>query len=165
MHAVLSFVEDPTRVFRAVRFEQRFGFKIGKLTLALIKNAVKIQSFKDVSGRRLFLELKLILKEQDPVRAIERMDEFSLLTFVSPDIKLTDAVRQLLEEIRGVIAWFNLLYLDQPFEPWKLYWHGLTSTLEPKALNTMAEKIGMAFEREGRDEHGPFLLYSRNNPS
>ena len=30
----LSFVEDPTRVFRALRFEQRFGFTIGKLTAA-----------------------------------------------------------------------------------------------------------------------------------
>ena len=46
----LSFVEDPTRVLRAIRFEQRFGFKIGTLTLALIKNAVKINCFKDLSS-------------------------------------------------------------------------------------------------------------------
>ncbi len=38
----LSFVEDPTRIFRAVRFEQRFGFRIGKLTANLIENALKI---------------------------------------------------------------------------------------------------------------------------
>ncbi len=38
----LSFVEDPTRVFRAIRFEKRFGFKIGKQTLNLIKKAVKL---------------------------------------------------------------------------------------------------------------------------
>ena len=41
----LSFVEDPTRVFRAVRFEQRFGFKIAKLTSGLIENAVKMGFF------------------------------------------------------------------------------------------------------------------------
>jgi len=64
----LSFVEDPTRVLRAIRFEQRFEFKIGKLTLALMKNAVAINCFKDLSGRRLFLELKLLLSEQDPFK-------------------------------------------------------------------------------------------------
>ena len=46
----LSFVEDPTRVFRAVRFEQRFGFRIGKFTEGLIKNALKVDAFKRLPG-------------------------------------------------------------------------------------------------------------------
>jgi tRNA nucleotidyltransferase (CCA-adding enzyme) len=139
----LSFVEDPTRVFRAVRFEQRFGFKIGKLTLALIKNAVKINCFKDITGRRLFLELKLILKEQNPVKAIERMNELNLLQFISPDIKLTTGLQALLEEIKSVITWYNLLYLEEPIEPWKIYWHGLTSSLDTDSLRSLAERTGM----------------------
>ena len=139
----LSFVEDPTRVFRAVRFEQRFGFKIGKLTLALIKNAVKINCFKDITGRRLFLELKLILKEQDPVKAIERMNELDLLQFVSPEIKLTSGLQTLLEEIRSVITWYNLLYLEEPIDTWKVYWNGLTSSLDTDSLRSLAQRIGM----------------------
>ena len=139
----LSFVEDPTRVLRAIRFEQRFGFKIGKLTLALIKNALKRNYFKDLSSRRLFLELKLILKEEDPVKAIERMNEFDLLQFISPEIKLTDRLRALLEETRKVITWYNLLYLEEPFEPWRVYWNSLTYALEEKALNALAENMGM----------------------
>ena len=54
----LSFVEDPTRAFRAIRFEQRFGFTIGKLTVNLIHNAVRmdfaelmVDRFQDVSVR------------------------------------------------------------------------------------------------------------------
>ncbi|MGD2023864.1 MAG: CBS domain-containing protein, partial [Desulfobacterales bacterium] len=47
----LSFVEDPTRVFRAIRFEQRFGFTIGKLTDGLIDNAVSMNFFRGLSGR------------------------------------------------------------------------------------------------------------------
>lgn len=139
----LSFVEDPTRVLRAIRFEQRFGFKIGRLTLALIKNAVKINCFKDLSGRRLFLELKLILKEQDPIKAIERMNEFDLLQLISPEIRLTKDLRRLLEEIRKVIVWYNLLYLEEPFEPWKVYWHGLSSSLDTKALGALAQRMGI----------------------
>jgi tRNA nucleotidyltransferase (CCA-adding enzyme) len=139
----LSFVEDPTRVFRAIRFEQRFGFKIGKLTLALMKNAVKTNCLKDLASRRLFLELSLILKEENPVKAIERMNEFDLLQIVSPEIQLTKRLRLLLEEIRKVITWYNLLYLEEYFEPWKVYWHGLTSSLDTKALKALAEKLGM----------------------
>lgn len=145
----LSFVEDPTRVFRAIRFEQRFGFKIGRLTLSLMRNAVKINCFKDVSGRRLFLELKLILKEQDPIGAINRMDEFDLLQFISPEIELTDKIKLLLEETKKVIAWYYLTYVEHPLEPWKVYWHTITSSLEKTALETIVEKLGMT-DVEGR---------------
>jgi tRNA nucleotidyltransferase (CCA-adding enzyme) len=145
----LSFVEDPTRVFRAVRFEKRFGFKIGKLSLALIKNAAKINYFKDVTGRRLFLELKLILMEQDPIGAIERLDELNLLQFISPEIQLTDNVTALLHEIREVVAWYKLLYLEEPLEAWKVYWHGLTSPLSEGALKMLVEGLGMV-DRDSR---------------
>jgi len=139
----LSFVEDPTRMFRAIRFEQRFDFKIGKLTLALIKNALKISILKEPSHKRFFLELRLILKEQDPVKAIKRMNEFNLLQFISPEIHFTKPIERMLEDIRKIIDWYSLLYLEEPFEPWKVYWHGLTSALSITALKALAEKHGM----------------------
>lgn len=144
----LSFVEDPTRVLRAIRFEQRFGFKIGKLTLALMKNAVKINCFKGLSGRRLFLELKLLLSEQEPLKAIDRMNEFELLKVISPRINLTDEMRGVMEEIKGVLSWFNLLYLDEPCESWRLYWHGLTSGLEPKSLRELSKRLQLGSSEE-----------------
>jgi len=140
----LSFVEDPTRMLRAVRFEQRFDFKIGKLTLALIKNAVKINLPKDPANRRFFLELQLILKEQEPVKAIKRMNEFNMIQLIFPEIRFTKAIGSLLEEIQKVIAWYNLLYLEEPFEPWKIYWHGLTSSLSISSLTTLTKRIGIA---------------------
>ncbi|MFZ7112964.1 MAG: CBS domain-containing protein [Desulfatiglandales bacterium] len=133
----LSFVEDPTRVLRAIRFEQRFGFKIGKLTLSLMKNAVDINCFKALSGRRFFLEIRLLLMEKEPIRAIERLGEFELLQFLSPEIVLDDDLLSLLREIRGVLYWFDNLYLDEAYEPWKVYWHGLTSGLDATALRDL----------------------------
>ncbi len=139
----LSFVEDPTRVLRAIRFEQRFGFKIGKLTLALIKNAVVINAFKGLSGRRLFMEMKLLLMEQEPIKAIERMAEFNLLQFISPHINLTPDLKDLLEEIKGVLSWFDLLYLEEPYKPWKVYWHGLTASLDARKSQELAQRLQM----------------------
>ncbi len=139
----LSFMEDPTRMLRAVRFEQRFHFRIGKLTERLIRNAVKINAFKDPSYRRLFQELKLILKEPDPNNALRRLQEFDLLQFISSEIKLDQNADLLLEEIRKVMDWYRLLYTDEPFEPWKIYWHGLTSELDTRSLEALSEKLGM----------------------
>ncbi len=142
----LSFVEDPTRIFRAIRFEQRFGFKIGKLTLALMRNAVKINVLSGVSGHRLFLELMLILKEKDPVKAIRRMAEFKLLEVIHPRITMNKDSEQLLEEITKVISWYSLLFLDERIEPWKVYFYGLTSELTRYEFHQAADRAGI---REG----------------
>ena len=137
----LSFVEDPTRILRAIRFEQRFGFKIGKLTESLIQNAVNIHCFESLSGKRLFIELKLILKEEDPIGIIERMDGYDLLKFISPDLRLTEELRDVLTTIKGILVWFNLLYLSVTYKPWKVYFLGLTSSLSDTALNNLAERM------------------------
>lgn len=140
----LSFIEDPTRIIRAIRFEQRFGFTIGKLTLALIKNAIRIECFKNLSGRRLFLELKLLLMEENAKKAIERMDEFDLLTVISPKLSLTKPLMDLLDEIEKVITWFKLLYIEASLEPWKVYWYGLTAMLDTQTLAQVAQNLQMA---------------------
>ncbi|MEK7803396.1 MAG: CBS domain-containing protein, partial [Deltaproteobacteria bacterium] len=56
----LSFVEDPTRVFRAIRFEQRYGFVMAKHTQSLIKNTVKLDILRRISGERVLNEIKAI---------------------------------------------------------------------------------------------------------
>ena len=137
----LSFVEDPTRILRAIRFEQRFGFRIGKLTESLIHNAVNINSFENLSGQRFFAELKLILQEEDPVGAIGRMDDFDLLKFISPDLKLTEELRDTLERIKGILVWFDLLYLGIPYDPWKVYFLGLTAPLSTDAFTRVVERM------------------------
>jgi tRNA nucleotidyltransferase (CCA-adding enzyme) len=137
----LSFVEDPTRILRAIRFEQRFGFRIGKLTESLIQNAVNIHSFDNLSGQRLFIELKLILQEEDPVGSLERMAGYDLLRSISPELRLTEEVRDILKRIKGILVWFNLLYLGVAYRPWKVYFLGLTSSLSDDALNNLAVRM------------------------
>ena len=137
----LSFVEDPTRIFRAIRFEQRFSFRIGKLTESLIQNAVNIHCFENLSSQRLFIEMKLILKEEDPIGAIERMDGYDLLKFISSGLRLTEEVKNVLKEIKGILVWFNLLYLSVIYKPWKVYFLGLTSSLSDDALDNLATRI------------------------
>jgi tRNA nucleotidyltransferase (CCA-adding enzyme) len=117
----LSFVEDPTRVFRAIRFEQRFDFSIGKLTSNLIENAVKMDFFKRLSGRRVFTELRLIFEEDNPAPAVIRMQDYDLLKVIHPSIKPNKDLISLLNSATNVLAWYDLLFLDEPLMRWSVY--------------------------------------------
>ena len=125
----LSFVEDPTRVFRAIRFEQRLGFHIARHTENLIKNAVKMDFLDKVGGKRLLNELVMILKERDPLDAVDRMAGLGLLRFIHPDLKLVQENRRLIEEVKPVVSWYELLFLERGYEKWVVYFLALCDTL------------------------------------
>ncbi len=117
----LSFVEDPTRVFRAIKFEQRFGFSIGKLTSGLIENAVRMDFFKRLSGRRVFSELCQILKEDNPLPALSRLNDYELLKVIDPGIRFNQALIDRFNSARKAIDWFDLLYTEEDYLRWLVY--------------------------------------------
>ncbi len=117
----LSFVEDPTRVFRAIKFEQRFGFTIGKLTSGLIENAVRMDFFKRLSGRRVFSELCQILKEDTPLPALSRLNDYDLLRVIDPAIRFDQSLIDRFNAARKAISWFELLYTEEQYMRWAVY--------------------------------------------
>lgn len=137
----LSFVEDPTRVFRAVRFEHRFGFRLGKETLSLIKGAVKMDLFHRLSGSRLQTELLLLLSEEEPRQAIARLGELDLLRFIHPKLKLTPQASAMLKQIEDALDWYRLLYLDRPMEAWLVYWMALMDVVPPDAVEETLTRL------------------------
>ncbi len=80
----LSFVDDPTRQLRAVRFEQRFGFTIEARTLELMQEGHPLM--RNLSGDRLRHELNLILQEEKALPMLARLDQLGLLTAIHPDL-------------------------------------------------------------------------------
>lgn len=125
----LSFVEDPTRVFRAIRFEQRLGFHIARHTENLLKNAVKMHFLEKLGGKRLLSELVIILRERDPLAAVDRMATLGLLRYIHPELKLSAATRNILIEASQIISWYDLLFLDRPYEKWAVYFLALCDSL------------------------------------
>jgi tRNA nucleotidyltransferase (CCA-adding enzyme) len=117
----LSFVEDPTRVFRAIRFEQRFDFTISKLTTGLIENAVSMDFFRELSGKRVFSELRLLLEEENPAAAIGRLSDFNLLKVIHPSLELNKELLTMLNAVKKVTAWHDLLFLDESYQKWIIY--------------------------------------------
>lgn len=140
----LSFVEDPTRAFRAIRFEQRFEFSIGSLTAGLIENALKMDFFKRLSGRRVFSELCQILKEENPIPALIRLEDFNLLKVVDPSIKVDDRLRTMLDSARSAIAWYDLLYMEDDYRKWVVYFLVMISHADREKAGEICRRLELA---------------------
>jgi tRNA nucleotidyltransferase (CCA-adding enzyme) len=80
-----SFIDDATRIWRAIRYEQRLGFKIEPETLKLLKRDVV--QLKTVGGYRLRRELELALSEKEPEKILVRADKLGVLKELHPSLK------------------------------------------------------------------------------
>ena len=134
----LSFVEDPSRIFRAIRFEARMAFEIAPHTRRLMHNAVSMQLFGKTGDPRFFSELKQILSEEDPVPALQRLAEFNLFPFLwpelKPQLKIDRRFLHILHQAQRAISWFRLLYLDEPCHNWMVYLLAIMSRSPDEAL-------------------------------
>jgi tRNA nucleotidyltransferase (CCA-adding enzyme) len=139
----LSFVEDPTRVFRAVRFEQRLGFTIGKQTEHLLKSAVRLKFLDRVSGLRIFNELYLILTERDPLPALQRMVELDLLKTIDAGLEKKMFSKRLFIETRRTMDWFDLLYTGEPCRRWVCFFLGMSASLVPAQMNRLCQRLSI----------------------
>jgi tRNA nucleotidyltransferase (CCA-adding enzyme) len=91
----LSFVDDPTRMMRAVRFERRFDFHIEKRTLELLDEARPL--LIQVSGDRIRHELDHIMDAAQRVSMLERLAELGLLFEIHPALVWDQDTRENLE--------------------------------------------------------------------
>lgn len=97
----LSFVEDPTRILRAVRFEQRFGFRIEPRSEELIADALDL--LDRMSAERVRHELELILAEAAPERPLCRLAELSVLERLHPRLVCDAWLTAKAQELRLVV--------------------------------------------------------------
>ncbi|MCX5895063.1 MAG: CBS domain-containing protein, partial [Proteobacteria bacterium] len=137
----LSFVEDPSRIFRAIRFEQRFSFRLSKLTKSLIENAVKMNFLNNLTGKRISTELLLILKEDKVLSTLKRISELGLLTCIHPSIQYDSRLKSLLKNIKDVLSWFDLLFLDDQCEEWVVYFLGLIDHLTVDETSSLCARF------------------------
>jgi tRNA nucleotidyltransferase (CCA-adding enzyme) len=96
LHA-LSFVDDATRLLRAVRFEQRFDFQIEPRTLALMKESLPL--LDKLTGARLRHEINQIQAEPKAPDMLARLDELGILQAIHPALPWNEAIRHHLEKL------------------------------------------------------------------
>jgi tRNA nucleotidyltransferase (CCA-adding enzyme) len=137
-----SFIDDPTRIFRAVRFEQRFGFAIEEHTEYLIQHAIKKEMFKWTENQRIREELILILKEKSPEKAVFRMRELHELRFIHPALRLRRDMAEVFRDLRALTMWFTAnCRRDKPPERWIMNFMLMLDRLSPKQMDEVLAKF------------------------
>ncbi len=139
----LSFVEDPSRCLRAVRFEQRYNFKLGAAVEKLIKNTLTLKLMDKLSGARMFHEMRLVFDEPNPVAILQRLDKLGLLPAIHPQLSLNPQKIILLQSLKDILDWYRLLYYEQNPQPWVIYVLGLCHKLNYKDCSTVLQRLGV----------------------
>lgn len=146
----LSFIDDPTRAIRAVRYARRLDFAIAADTRHLIATALREGVFDRLSGQRLRHELQLLLAEAHPAAALELLAELGLLEAIVTGLGWSNELAGYFLELEGITKWFEVEGLGSLPEAWILYLEGAILDLGARGAETLARRLalsGAAFER------------------
>ena len=147
----LSYVEDPTRVFRAARYATRFGFAQDAATARARALALRLVPYAALSGQRLAAELERILAEARAELTLSRLGTDGAFRLLDPRYRFTASTAHLVAELPGALAWVRARGLG--VEPVELGALALTGD-QPQAIATAAlERLAFAGEPLARLRH------------
>jgi len=95
-----SFIDDSTRIWRGLRYEQRLGFQLEPDTLRLLKRDIPM--LDTISGDRIRYELECVLKEQYPEKVLQRAEELGVLSKLNPSLKGNDWLNKKFKQARQI---------------------------------------------------------------
>jgi tRNA nucleotidyltransferase (CCA-adding enzyme) len=95
----LSFIDDPTRIFRAIRYENRYGLTMDAHTLALARACVEMNLVGELSSARLRDELQALLSEERVADSVRRLAELGIDKAIHPHLAADEESVKLIEEL------------------------------------------------------------------
>ena len=104
----LSFIDDPTRIFRAVRYENRYAFRMDEHTARLARGCIEMGLVGDLSSARLRDELVALLEEGDVAHSIARLGELGAANAIHPHLHADEETAELLNRLRGLNERYEL---------------------------------------------------------
>lgn len=139
----LSFVEDPTRCLRAVRFEQRYNFKLGQGTEKLLRNILPMRLLEKLSPQRLFNEFRLICEEENSAECILRLDDLGILGALGGHFQLIPSRKALVKRMKEILDWYRLLFFEEKINPWICYFLTLSHNLGYVEVKENFDALGL----------------------
>jgi tRNA nucleotidyltransferase (CCA-adding enzyme) len=131
----LSFIDDPTRILRAVRFKQRLGFELEPRTAELIETAKPM--LRRITGGRLREELNLLMRERIPYKGLLELQQRGLLTAIHPDFVLNPQLQQHFEAALNSAGRWPIQVSDVA----DLHWHLAFSAIPLDRLLDVCERL------------------------
>lgn len=149
-----SFIDDPTRILRAIRFEQRFDFHIEKETLDLLKDALGKNIVKNVKPPRYFDEFKKILEERDVKKCLERLSGLKGMAFLDANWSFDRDVSVLLDSTQKTAGALRKEgFRKSPLSCWLIYFMALLRKISFDKTESIVER----FKLSGNDREQVLL--------
>jgi tRNA nucleotidyltransferase (CCA-adding enzyme) len=104
----LSFIDDPTRIFRAIRYENRYGFRMDEHTARLARGCVEMGLVGDLSSARLRDELVALLEEGEIGHSILRLAELGAAVAIHPHLAADEEAVSLIRRARELSARYGI---------------------------------------------------------
>jgi len=104
----LSFIDDPTRILRAIRYENRLGFRMDEHTARLARACIEMGLVGDLSSERLRDELELLFSEGDVEHAVLRLAELGMAAAIHPHLAADPEAVRLVRRGRGLVEEYGL---------------------------------------------------------
>jgi tRNA nucleotidyltransferase (CCA-adding enzyme) len=149
----LSFIDDPTRIFRAIRYESRYGFRMDRYTAALAHACVDMGLVGELSSARLRDELVQLLGEERVSDAVRRLGELGLAHAIHPHLATDDETVALLERVDALRerhapeapAWrLRLAALARRMPPEELYEWFHRLRIRRRDADAIADAVGVS---------------------
>lgn len=128
----LSFVDDPTRILRALRFERRLNFTLEPRTAELLITALPM--LRRITGERLRNELDLLLHEYEPEQGLLNLQARGVLENIHPALRMDDSLARLF-----VAARTEKPPISPDLTEW--YWHILLYPLSTTSLDDLCQRL------------------------
>lgn len=142
-----SFIEDPTRIFRAIRFQGRYGFSMDRNTERLVKDALRLKIFRRLSKQRLREEIIAILSEPQPKNAILRLDKFRILKLIHPKIRLSQEIKKDLQIVKTIFSRFASLLKEEDGKRWIVHFLILVQKLSILEVKNLCKNFRLSREQ------------------
>ncbi|MBE7380173.1 MAG: CBS domain-containing protein [Leptolyngbya sp. SIO1E4] len=142
-----SFIEDPTRIYRGVRFAVRLGFTLEPQTEEFIRHAIESGVYKRLQAEmaklpalqtRLKTELKYILEASYWEAALTLLNQLGALVCLHPALVLSD---RLWQQLRRISRWLQQVEGLSGLTPWQMRLELLMTAIPPEARQTIAENL------------------------
>src|SRR5689334_12635692 len=132
----LSFIDDPTRIFRAIRYENRYGFRMDDHTAGLARGTIEMGLVGDLSSPRLRDELIALLEEGQVEHSILRLAELGVASAVHPHLAADGDAVALLARLRELRRELGAAVPD-----WRLGLAALARKLPPDEVYDWLERL------------------------
>ena len=133
----LSFIEDPTRVIRAIRFAVRYDFEFHEDTYKFMEEAVSGGYLNNLSWQRFKNELIIMLKERSFIKAIDYLVKLNIIQKIHGKIIIDEKIRTHLHKAQELSKFFEKIDI----EVWLIYLLIILENLEKTDLDFIFQRF------------------------